>query len=368
MMGIMKVNVELVTSLILCFPLACSNTEPASDKPCNPAESACELTHTLEEITIAPGEEIEALCQTWALNNAETLWISEVEMSNLGGVHHTNWLYVPDDLYDIPGTWVCSEHEYNEIVAAVEGGLLMLASTQSRAETQTLAPGTAIRIPPYSRIVAGTHVLNTGDEPITTEIGMRLVTMPEQEVEIQLVPGHTRNKDIALPPHAASSFTSECEIASTYQNLLSRPMDVKIHYVSPHYHQLGTYFEMAYLGGPRDGEVFYRHDGYGENFGHRFDPPIDLTAAEATGYSFTCGYMNPRDETVYWGLADQEMCMNVMLLDTDMAFSGDILTGTSEYVGTAEDGTMMYRAPCWVTGLVWDDNKPGGPSRDETLP
>jgi hypothetical protein len=198
---------------------------------------------------------------------------------------------------------------------------------------------------------------------VTTSLRLRLATAPPAEVEVKLVPSRITYFDLDIQPQARSAFTAECDIAPTYQDVMGVPMTFELFHALPHYHELGTFFELALLGGPRDGEVLFRHDGYGENFGQVFDPPIDLVAEGATGLRFTCGFDNPRAEAVGWGIGDQEMCVSALFARTDMAFDGNVGEGTGAFEGEAADGTRLYRGPCALLGVPWDHAKPGGPER-----
>src|SRR5690606_5335712 len=112
------------------------------------------------------------------------------------------------------------------------------------------------------------------------------------------------------------------------------------------------------VGGSRDGEVIMRHDGYGENFGVALDPPVDLGAAGATGLRFTCGYDNPRNDVVGWGIGDQEMCVVALQARTNMGWDADVKRGDGTEVATGQ-----HEGPCQVIGFPWDFNKAGGPAR-----
>src|SRR5439155_18831163 len=103
--------------------------------------------------------------------------------------HHANWFFVPDDQFDLPdGTWSCSDNQFSELVAALEGGYLFALSTQSHEETQTLSPGAAIRIPPYSRIIGASHLLNTTDNDIKTTMDLKIASIPPATVTAKLAP------------------------------------------------------------------------------------------------------------------------------------------------------------------------------------
>lgn len=337
-------------------------TPPSGE--CLPGQSACEYSTVISEVSIQPGEEIESLCQSWTLNNPEELWVTTVSTGSQGGYHHSNWFFVPDDYFAVPdGTWPCSEQNFNELSAAIAGGFLYAQSTQVFDETQTLPQGAAIRIPPYSRIVGNTHLLNLTDEVITTRMSLSFQTIPRDQVTTKMVPARITYSDLHLYPNAISEVSTECDIAATYEQTMGRPLELEIYFAVPHYHELGIYAELQILGGPRDGEVLYRTEGYGHAFGHTFDPPVDLAAAGARGIRYTCGFMNPRSQEVGWGIGDQEMCVVGLMFRTNMAFDGLVYPGDGEEVGVREDGTIEHAGACTMLGVPWNHDKPGGPAR-----
>lgn len=333
----------------------------SDDSPCDPSHDTCTLERTLSTTTVAPGQEISGLCQSWTLGNPEEIWVDSVSMHNGGGYHHSNWFFVPDDLFELPdGSWDCSDAGFDELVAAVAGGFLFAQSTQVADEDQTFQDGAAIRIPPYSRIIGSTHLLNVGDTTLDSTMALSVHTMRPQDVLVKLVPSRATYFDLHLAPGKASTVSTTCELAENYQREIGMPMKERIHYVLPHYHKLGTSTEIALVGGPRDGEVLLRSTGFGEVSGKAFSPPIDLAAAGATGLRFSCSFMNPTAAEVRWGIGDQEMCEFALFVDSDMAFDGSVRNGTGALVGTGPGGEDLHEGPCDMFTLRWDHNNPGG--------
>jgi hypothetical protein len=331
---------------------------------CDPMQEACTLERAISTIEVPAGVEDEDTCQSWTLNNPTELWVTSIAQQNDGVYHHANWLFVPDDEFDLPdGTWRCSEHDYNEVVAALLGGYLFALSTQSLAETQTLPPGAAIRIPPYSRVIGGSHLLNTSDQAVKTTMRLALHTVPPSQVQAKMVPARIQYVDLKIDPLKSSSFTTECLIDDAHLDRLGVPLQYELYYSLAHYHNLGVYTQLEIAGGPRDGEVLARHDGYGEAFGRAIDPPIDLGQIGARGVRFTCGFTNPRDATVGWGIGDQEMCVVALQARTNLAWVGDVTRGTDQQVGESPTGEVQHQGPCALTAFPWDHDKPGGPPR-----
>ncbi len=312
-------------------------------------------------LTVAAGQEDEDTCQSWTLNNPTELWVNEITQGNEGGYHHANWFFVPDDQYTLPdGTWSCSDNDFGELVAALQGGYLFALSTQSHAETQTLPHGSAIRIPPYSRIIGSSHLLNTSDEDITSTMHLAIKTLPLPQVAAKLAPARISYHDLKIEPSAKSAFTTECNLASAYEGVWHKPFQYTLYYTLVHYHALGVYQQLEIMGGPRDGEIIMRHDGFGDNAGHAIEPPLDLAAAGATGLRLTCGFDNPRSAQVGWGIGDQEMCVMALQAVTDFGWDADVVSGTNNRVGPSPSGEIMNTGPCQMTAFPWDFAKPGG--------
>lgn len=336
----------------------------SDDGICDPMLEACTYEATLSTIVVPAGSENEDLCQSWTLDNPTELWVRTVTQSNDGGYHHANWFFVPDDQFALPdGTWICSEQNFSELGAALLGGFLFAMSTQSQLESQSYPAGGAVRIPPYSRIIGASHLLNASDQDVATDMRVTIETVPPDQVEAKLVPGRIQYHDLQLDPQSTSSFATDCMLDETYQATMGKPLQYELYYALSHYHELGIYTQLELVGGPRNGEVLFRTEGYGENFGVAFDPPFDFAASGATGLRFTCGFDNPRTDTVRWGIGDQEMCVLALMARTDMAWDGDVVQGTGELIGTAPDGEVQYQGPCSIFGVPWDHDKPGGPQR-----
>ena len=327
---------------------------------CDPTKSACTYQKNVSTMTVPAGLEDENTCQSWTLHNKTELWVSSITQHNDGAYHHANWFFVPDDQFVLPdGTWPCDQNNFMEVTAALLGGYLFAQSTQSKDETQTLPNGAAIRIPPYSRIIGASHLLNASDSDVKTTLHLTLDTIPPKDVQAKLAPARIQFHDLHIDANAKSSFTTECAIDTPYQQFVMAPLRYGLYFTLAHYHTLGAYSELQVFGGPNDGMVIMHHDG-GGNFGTAIDPTIDLAALGAHGLRFTCAYDNPRAVPVGWGIGDQEMCVIALQATTDIGFDAEVNDGTSAMVGTAPDGTVQHKGPCQVTAFPWDFEKAGG--------
>ena len=314
---------------VFVFFSACSG-----ENSCDPNLDECEFLQVFPEITLAPGQEDDTLCQSWSLNNETELWVRSVQFENDGAYHHSNWFYVPDnkkvyaraDGTKVPdGVWNCNTapaSPFQELQAAILGGFLFAQSTQTLGEDQRFSGGGALRIPPHSRIIGSTHLLNALDRSVKTSSRMRLSTLPPHAVTAKLAPARIEYHDLKIQPQSKSQFSTSCNIKNSYKKTMEKELSsFFIYYVLPHYHDLGFFTELSLVGGERDGEVIFRNDGApGEVLGRTFDPPLDIIGMGAEGLKLTCGYMNPSNDVVKWGIGDQEMCVMAIFADSDFAF------------------------------------------------
>lgn len=311
------------------------------------------LHHDFGDQTLGPGEEIGSMCQTWVLGNETELFVNAVELRNGGGYHHSNWFFVPEAFRDWPtGAWLgCYSDGFDEITAALAGGVLYAQSTQTRFELQKFQQGAVIRIPPHARIIGATHLLNFHPEALTTNLQMSLHVLRPEEVELRLVPAQFVYSDLAIPPLQRSLAGGDCDLDAASRELLDgKPLAMKIHYVLPHYHALGASFDLRIIGGPRDGESLVHLGAYSTDpYGFIFNPPVDLTGA--TGLHFECGWNNPRDEVIHWGIGDQEMCEALLFIESDIAFSGQVGQTTDI---TTEGGLEYHTGKCNVLAFPFD--------------
>jgi hypothetical protein len=225
----------------------------------------------------------------------------------------------------------------------VSGTVIFAQSTQSLAEDQKFVPGAVIKIPPRHKVVAGIHVLNLQNRDHTTFLRMSLGIVHPRDVDVILAPFRLTYLPLDIPPQGESRFTTECDLASLFEPVAKRPFDLKLYWVLPHYHELGNHFRVEVMGGPLDGQVIHSLDTFNaEPNGKALAPPLDLTGA--TGLRLTCGYYNPRDVSVGWGIGDQEMCVMLGLADSDILM--DAAATENNIVDGVVDGVVMNHSAC----------------------
>ncbi|MFO0760821.1 MAG: hypothetical protein U0359_30370 [Byssovorax sp.] len=315
------------------------------------------LSHDFADFSTKPGEEVLGLCQSWTLGNVTELWVSAVELVQDEASHHSNWLFAPDDQYPGPdGVWNCEDRMYTQTATAISGGVLYAQSTQAAKEVQHFPEGAAVRIPPYSKIIGDVHLLNTTMSEVKGHARLTLYTLDPSAVKIKLAPFHVTYEKLDIPPHATSRFYSDCQLDTKFQGIAKSPFDMKIYYVLPHTHALGTRFFLQLSGGKNDGQTILDVNGFNsEARGRAYDPPVDTTGA--TGLRFGCEFDNPRDVDVHWGFGDQEMCEALGFAESPVAFESRV----SEVTPDGTDGPIpVFTGACNTLAFKWDQNKPGG--------
>jgi hypothetical protein len=326
---------------------------------CSPIGTA--ITHDFSDFTSQAGQEILGLCQSWTLHNADEIWVNAVELDQNEASHHSNWLFVPDDRFDGPdGVWPCRDRMYDELSAALAGGVLYAQSTQATHEVQKFPNGAAVRIPPYSRIISDVHILNATNQAITGHARLSLYPLPLAEVKHKLAPFHLTFNTLDIPPNATSRTRGECELDSQFQAAFNHPLDAKIYFILPHYHALGRRLYVERYGGTRDGEVLLDAQGaVGEARGRAFDPPYDMTGAD--GLRFGCEFDNNTASAVHWGFGDQEMCELLGFTDSPLAWESSVRMIAVDPMFTDEP---TYSGPCGTISFEYDFTKAGGKPPD----
>lgn len=336
-----------------CMP--CPSGQYASGEGCL-AVGGTALSHDFPEFSTASGEEIKGMCRSWTLGNATELWVNAVELEQDESSHHSNWMFVPETEFVGPdGVWPCAERNYSQLTAALSGGVLYAQSTQAQREVQKFPDGVVVRIPPMARVISDVHILNVTTAEVTGHARLTIYSIPEEEVTVKLTPFHVTYDELAIPPHATSRFTGECELDSYFQQLTGAPFAPQVYYLLPHTHALGTRFFLEVAGGPNDGQSLIDVHGFnGEARGRQYTPPIDLSGA--TGLRFGCEFTNPRDVEVNWGFGDQEMCEALGFADSPVVFESRI----SEANPAGMDGDKpLFTGPCSTLALPWGPDKHG---------
>lgn len=305
------------------------------------------LTHQMGPWMVAAGGELASNCESWTLHNEEPLYLSTVEMTATAGMHHSNWFFVPDTQFDGPdGTWACRSRNFDQGVASYLGGVFFAQSTQVQHETQQFPPGTAVVIPPHSRIIGALHILNASPSARQVTLGFNVRTLPRSEVRTRLSPFYLEYGPLEITPRGRSQFDVECALDERAQSLTGSPLDLRFYYGLAHYHELGSLMRVTVLGGAMDGRTLYETDArQGESWARTMSPAVDVSGARAL--RLTCIFDNPRSTTVRYGIGDQEMCIWFGFTDSEFQWAGRATSAARSMVQTTVvDGVNRSLAPC----------------------
>jgi hypothetical protein len=312
---------------------------------CDASPASQPVAHDFPELQAAPGEERNFVCQSWTLRNEQPIYVNKVSMVAGRGWHHSNWLYVPETSYPGPDdTWNCADRGYVLIDAAVRGGVFYTQSPEVQSETQAFNPGVAVVIPPHSKIVVELHLLNAAPTELSTHVHLEFDTLPPDSAQVKLAPLGFSYYPLALPPHAASAFGADCDLAAN--------LDFNIYSLTAHYHALGTGMRVEAYDHAGNGSLVYETSHRtGESLASVFATPFHVEGAE--GIRFTCQYENPSDSTVGYGpSAATEMCVLYGFTDSDTRWLGSVpASPASVSLGTDTAHVQRFTGKCGVIAL-----------------
>lgn len=306
---------RLTLSFALIIALVgCGDTAPESAGP-DPAESAefnATWSHTFPPVFVQSGTERDYDCQAWTLNNDEPLYVTGVRQENDGAWHHSNWFYVPEDMFGEDGTFDCRDEEFGMVEAAVFGGVVFAQSTQTFEEVFRFPRRSAVVIPPRSKIIGALHLVNLAAGDIETSLTLEFETTESNEIDISLQPLSFLIYSLQIPPQQQSRWRMTCDMTGVYDSLAlnhGSAEDFAIYYVLGHYHSWGNYFNLSYVDADgSERKIVELENTIGDSLGQIVDPPI--FANDAPGLKVTCGYNNTTDSNLIWGNnAEDEMCM-----------------------------------------------------------
>ena len=335
-------------ALPLLAALAACGLEPQDPLPTGPPETHA-ITHAFGKLPLPALDDDADRCASWRLDNDQALYVQAVQLANEGSFHHSNWIVVPEDQYPgEDGYWRCSDRGFEEVSAAQKGTVLFAQSTQSYDEEQRLTEGAVIKIPPRHKIVGLLHTLNTSPRDAESGLWLTLELQHPRAVTTVITPMTMQYHALDIPAQRESRFTGVCDLSGAHGLVTFKPLALRLHYLVPHYHYLGNYFDVTVIGGELDGRSIYQLTGFnGEGNGKTFDPPLDLPGA--TGLRFTCGYDNWRNQSVQWGNGDGEMCVMLALVEADAVMGASV--DSYNHLVDARDGIHYYEGLC-LAGAV----------------
>ncbi len=316
-------------------------------------------TYKFGPFTIQPSEEITQDCVQITLHNATELYINQVELTTGPGFHHSNWFYVPENLFPgDDGTYNCNDRSFDQAAAAARGGVLFAQSTQSVHDVQTFPEGAALHIPPHFKLVSTIHLLNASDSTLNLTPTIALTPIAKASVTTLLQGVSLENHALGIPPMMQSRFTLDCDFQGPWSSLaatgaVSSPTpDFNLYYALAHYHALGT--GMTIEGVRPDGSsatIYATQNHVGDALGGTLDPLFSMDGF--TRIRFSCDYYNNTAATVAWGVGSNEMCVFLSFSDSQFAWGGGILLDQAPPAGQMVDNVMTFtETGCQVYSVV----------------
>jgi hypothetical protein len=337
-------------------PADAHSTDTSGDTDAGPESTVREasLVENFGDTTLASGEETSP-CVQWSLQNDEPIYVNTVTLGTDGGYHHSNWFVVPDRAFrGDDGFFNCGDRGFSEIAAAIDGTVLFAQSTQAREEVQKLPEGVVIKIPPNHKVIGSLHLLNIAPRELTTGLRMQLDAVHPGDVDTVVTPFRLTYQDLDIPANSETRFSADCNIAGRYEGNTDEPFDIKLYWVLPHYHELGNYFNLEILGGERDGEQLFELAGFNaEANGQAFSPPVEMSGAN--GFRFSCGFDNPRAESVGWGIGDQEMCVMLGFVEGSALIDATVYNGN--HIVETSDGIVYQEGECTVAVIAKNESQ-----------
>ena len=339
----MKATMRSVFVGAMLVGAACGTSDPApTEDPLAPR------TLPFGPFEIPAGAEISEDCVQISLHNDDELFVNAVELTTGPGFHHSNWLFVPDHVFEgEDGTYRCDDRGFDQAVAAIFGGVLFAQSTQTPHEIQQFPEGVAVKIPPHSKLVSTIHLLNPTEETLSLSPEIKLMPVAEASVSTLLSGISFQNQALALPGNMQSRFTVECDLSERHNFIFGRDPDFNIYYALAHYHELGTALTIEAV--KPDGTstpVYSTAIAVGDTLGGPITPPFSM--AGYTKLRMSCDYFNPRPQTVRWGIGDQEMCVFLAFSDSPYNWGGGVNARVAPENPQMVGNTMTYTNPCTV--------------------
>lgn len=256
-------------------------------------------------ITLQPGEERSPCTLFPLVLRGPSRVVSAAVLTTGPGMHHGNITTRKKRGEGVRPCDTSSAPTDAEAFDILEGGTVLFASSTQVAGTewQGFPAGMGLRIKDDRdgyEIVARMHYLNASDRPVTVAPRYEWFAIAEEALKTEVTPFAWTYTGFQIPPRSDYTVGAGCELRG--------PMNIVS--VLPHMHASGRRLTVGYLGGPRDGALFFDDRGYGtrgETDIRQFDPAVDLSAAD--GFTFSCTWHNPYDVPLHEGIGKNEMCI-----------------------------------------------------------
>ena len=259
-----------------------------------------EFSIQIPTATLQPGQE-SFPCYIFPLViDGPSRFVGGAVVDTTPGLHHAN-IVTRKKQSDVMRKCTKAENQGSEAIDVVKGGSVLFASSTQHvgSEWQRFPDGMAFKVPDDQEIIARMHYINSTPMPLTLSPTYRWYLVDATKVTREIAPFAWNYGDINLPPLKVTTHTGDCTMPDA------------MHIVSllPHMHRLGIEFAARYKGGPLDGKYFLRSKGYDPDNGVLLQshPAIDL--GQGDGATFSCTWDNTLNETLGFGVGNNEMCI-----------------------------------------------------------
>lgn len=171
----------------------------------------------------------------------------------------------------------------------------LLAEAGSPYQRVDFPAGFAVPIAANATLDLNSHYFNKSDKTIFGEVSMNIYTKPKSEVQFYLKQGEANNTDkLVLPPNKTTAID--------YTEIFTEDRRLKI--LFSHTHKRAKKFEVFYVGGPLDGQLFYEAtDWHDPNFVTVADF-IEIKKGDGVRTRIT--YENDTNRTIRFGLTSED--------------------------------------------------------------
>jgi len=273
---------------------------PTMDLP-EPPRSGFRIVLPVREV--APGEEWEG-CIALPYPEFEHRNVYHARIYTSGALHHSNLVGVQHDgrpsSYPScpPGTGDSIQIALDSFLSNSPIDILFANSTQiDETEEIVFKPQTAYKVRTAgAEVLADAHYLNTGFEPVHSEVVYDFFTMPDEQVVHTLGAMVVHDQSFRVEAGTDKDVSNDCATQSR-GHLVS---------IMPHAHERTVDFTVDIMGGGHIDEVFSSGVFGGESKITVFDEPIPLSDARIRQ---TCRMRNDLDRPIVYGTGQDEMCI-----------------------------------------------------------
>ena len=167
---------------------------------------------------------------------------------------------------------------------------VFIAGAMSQTSDYRFPAGTALRLPASMSIDVNVHYVNRTAGEIPGEAYANLSTVPLSQVQNVAQTLNLSNTNITLPAGKTTTLSKTFTMSQTTTIIM----------LTSHMHALGTRFQIAIVGGARDGEIVYDNTDWEHPQQLTFTTPIVLQKGQ--GLKSIITWNNTTDHTVTFGL------------------------------------------------------------------